>query len=121
MDQNVAFVIQKKVKRTIENLEKNNIKGYFVQNEEEACSKIKELIQEGSTVAVGGSMTLFEIGAIDLLRNGKYHFLDRYEAGLTAEQIREVHRKAFLADAYLTSSNAVTRRRTYNVDARETE
>jgi len=108
MDQNVVFVIQEKIKRTIENLEKNNIKGYFVQNEEEACSKIKELIPEGSTVAVGGSMTLFEIGAIDLLRNGKYNFLDRYEAGLTAEQMKEIHRKAFFADAYLTSSNAVT-------------
>ncbi len=117
MDQNVAFVIQEKVKRTIENLEKNDMKGYFVQNEEEACSKIKELIQEGSMVAVGGSMTLFEIGAIDLLQNGKYNFLDRYEAGLTAEQIREVHRKAFFADAYLTSSNAVTEEgELYNVD-----
>ncbi|HHY91300.1 MAG TPA: lactate utilization protein, partial [Clostridiales bacterium] len=117
MDQNVVFVIQEKIKRTIENLEKNNIKGYFVQNEEEACSKIKELIPEGSTVAVGGSMTLFEIGAIDLLRNGKYNFLDRYEAGLTAEQMKEIHRKAFFADAYLTSSNAVTEEgELYNVD-----
>ncbi len=119
MDQNVTFVIEKKVKRTIENLRKNNMNGYFVQNEKEAIAKIKDLIQEGNMVAVGGSMTLFEIGAIDLLRNGKYNFLDRYKEGLTPEQIKDLYRKSFSADVYLTSSNAVTEKgEIYNVDGR---
>lgn len=119
MDNNVKFVLEKRVSRTIENLEKNNMKGYFVQNEGEALQKIQEIIKEGDTVSVGGSMTLFETGAIDLLRNGKYNFLDRYEEGLSQDDIKEIYRKSFAADAYFTSSNAITEEgELYNVDGR---
>lgn len=117
MDKNAMFVIDERVKRTIENLEKNNMNGYYVQTEEEALKKIEELISEGDTVSVGGSMTLFEIGVIDLLRNGKYNFLDRYKEGLSLAEIKEVFRKSFYADAYFTSSNAITENgEIYNVD-----
>ncbi|WP_069650710.1 lactate utilization protein [Caloranaerobacter ferrireducens] len=119
MDKNVSFVIERKVKRTIENLEKNNMHGYFVQNEREAIEKIKELIKEGDTVTVGGSMTLFEVGVIDFLRNGNYNFLDRYKEGLTSEDIKELYRKSFSADVYFTGSNAITEEgELYNVDGR---
>lgn len=117
MDNNVKFVLEKRVLRTIENLEKNNMKGYFVQDEKEVLEKIRELINEGDTIGVGGSMTLFETGIIDILRNGKYDFLDRYEEGLTPEDIKKIFRKSFSADAYLTSSNALTEEgELYNVD-----
>ncbi|WP_352418996.1 lactate utilization protein [Proteiniborus sp.] len=117
MDKNAMFVIDERVKRTIKNLEKNNMNGYYVQTEEEALKKIEELISEGDTVSVGGSMTLFEIGVIDLLRNGKYNFLDRYKDGLSLAEIKEVFRKSFYADAYFTSSNAITENgEIYNVD-----
>lgn len=119
MDQNLAFVMRKKAEKVIENLEKNNMNGYFVEDEKAAVEKVKELIKEGDTVSVGGSMTLFETGIIDFIRNGKYHFLDRYQEGLNAEQIKEIFRKSFSADVYLTSSNAVTEKgELYNVDGR---
>ncbi|WP_432405106.1 lactate utilization protein [Wukongibacter sp. M2B1] len=119
MDNNAKFVLEKRVSRTIENLEKNKMSGYFVQNEDEALKKIQEIIKEGDTVTVGGSMTLFETGVIDLLRNGKYKFLDRYEEGLSQDDIKEIYRKSFSADAYFTSSNAITEEgELYNVDGR---
>ncbi len=117
MDKNVMFVVDERVKRTIKNLQKNNMNGYYVQTEEEALKKIEELISEGDTVSVGGSMTLFETGVINLLRNGKYNFLDRYKEGLTPAEIKELYRKSFFADAYFTSSNAITENgEIYNVD-----
>lgn len=117
MDKNAMFIIDERVKRTIENLEKNNMNGYYVQTEEEALKKIEELIPEGNTVSVGGSMTLFEVGVIDLLRNGKYNFLDRYKEGLNPADMKEIHRKSFFTDVYLTSSNAITEKgELYNVD-----
>ncbi|SCG84151.1 hypothetical protein DW1_2590 [Proteiniborus sp. DW1] len=117
MDKNALFVIEERIKRTIENLEKNNMNGYFVQTEEEALKKVQELISEGDTVSVGGSMTLFETGVIDLLRNGKYNFLDRYEEGLNPEGIKEIFRKSFFADVYFTGTNAITENgELYNVD-----
>ena len=119
MDKNVDFVIEKKVERTIANLEKNNMNGYFVQTEEDALNKIKELIKEKDVITVGGSMTLFETGVMDLLRNGKYNFFDRFEEGLTEEQVTAVNKKSFFADAFFTSTNAITEAgELYNVDGR---
>lgn len=117
MDQNVKFVVDARVQRTIENLEKNNISAYKVETEAEALKKIGELIPEGSTIGIGGSMTLFEVGAIDFIRKGNYEVLDRYKEGLTPAEMKEIFRKGFSADAFLTSSNAVTEKgELYNVD-----
>ena len=117
MDKNLSFVYEQRVKRTIENLEKNNMEAFYVEKETAVLEKVQELISEGNTVAVGGSMTLFETGIIELLRTGKYNFLDRYAEGLSAEGIKEVFRKSFFADAYVVSSNAVTEEgQLYNVD-----
>lgn len=117
MDKNTDFVTEKRIEKTIKSLEKNNMRGYFVQDEQEAIGKIKEIMKKGDVVTVGGSMTLFEIGAIDLLRNGDYEYLDRYAEGLTPEDIKKVFRKGFSADTYLTSSNAITEQgELYNID-----
>ncbi|HSQ87190.1 lactate utilization protein [Romboutsia sp.] len=117
MDKNVVWVNEQKIERTIQALEKNNMKGYLVKNKEELLEKIQELVKEDSLVGCGGSMTLFETGVIDFLRSGKYKFLDRYEANLTQEDLKEMYRKTFCADAYFTSTNAITENgELYNVD-----
>lgn len=62
-------------------------------------------------------MTLFETGVIEHLRISRYKFLDRYEEGLTKEEINKIFRESFFADAYFASSNAVTEDgKLYNVD-----
>lgn len=117
MDENNRFVTEKKVERTISSLEKNNISGYFVQDEDELLKTIKNLLNEGDTVSVGGSMTLIETGVIDFLRSGDYQFLDRYAENLTREDLKEIYRKSFFADGYITSTNALTEAgELYNVD-----
>lgn len=117
MDKNVLWHIEQRVKKTMDNLEKNNMEAYFVKNEEEMLSKVKELVTERETIAVGGSMTLFETGIIDYLRNGKFDFLDRYKDGITPNEVKEIFRKSFFADSYLVSTNALTENgELYNVD-----
>lgn len=117
MDKNTKWVIEEKIKRTMINLEKNNMEACLVENEEELIEKVKAIIKKGDTVSVGGSMTLFETGIIDFLRSGEYNFLDRYKEGLKAEEVKEIYRKSFFADAYFVSSNAVTEDgELYNVD-----
>ena len=119
MDENVKFVLDKRVERTIDNLKKNNMDAVFVETEEQAIDKIKEILKDKDTVSVGGSMTLIDMGVIELLRNGNYNFLDRYEENLTPQKIEEVYVKSFSADVYLTSSNAITQEGgLYNVDGR---
>ncbi|KAJ53794.1 L-lactate utilization protein LutB [Clostridium tetanomorphum] len=117
MDNNLLWNLEKKVERTIKNLEKNNMEAFYVKDEKELKLKLSHVIKEGSIVSVGGSMTLFELGVINFLRDGKYKFLDRYENDLTPEQIKKIYRETFSADIFLSSSNAITEQgELYNVD-----
>lgn len=117
MDKNLKWVNEQKIIRTIKALEKNNMNGYLVENEEELIDKIKEIVSEGSMVACGGSMSLFETGVINHLRSNRYKFLDRYKEGLTKEELVKIYKEAFFADAYFSSSNAITEDgQLYNVD-----
>ena len=117
MDKNTDWVKDQRIKRTMENLEKNNIEAFYLHDENEIIEKVSEFLKEGDTVSVGGSMTLFETGIIEYLRNGKFKFLDRYREGLSSAEIKEVFRNSFSADVYLTSSNALTENgELFNVD-----
>lgn len=117
MDKYAQFVKDKKIERTIENFNKHNMNAYCVKDKISLINKISDILEDGNTVSVGGSMTLFETGVIDFLRSGKYNFLDRYEEGLTPKDIKNIFRKSFSADAYIVSSNAITEEgELYNVD-----
>ncbi|MGL4912233.1 MAG: lactate utilization protein [Romboutsia sp.] len=117
MDKNIIWVNKQKIERTIASLEKNNMKGYYINNKEELVKKIEEIVDKGSLVSCGGSMTLFETGVIELLQNGKYKFLDRYKENITPQEMKNIYRETFSADAYFTSTNAITEKgELYNVD-----
>lgn len=103
------------IKKTIKNLEKNNMKPYFVETKEEVLPLIKTLVKKGESISHGGSETLKQIGAIDLFKSGDYDYIDR--SGLEGEELRQSYIKAFGCDTYFTSSNAVTENgELYNVD-----
>ena len=117
VDPNLQKIQQIKVSRVIENLKKNNMNGYYVDSIDALKSLIQTLIPTQSTIAVGGSQTLFETGLLDWIRQSDYVFYDRYAPGLSADDLKTIHRKAFTADAYLCSSNAITEQgELYNVD-----
>lgn len=117
MDENVIWSNEQKIRRTIEAINKNNMNGYYVKDRDELRRLIEDIVDKDSIVACGGSMTLFETGVIAHLRSGRYNFLDRYKDGITIEEVVNTYKEAFLADAYFTSSNAVTENgELYNVD-----
>ncbi len=117
MNEHLEKCISLRVERTLENLKKNNMAGYYVSDRNQVLPLLKELIAPGATVSVGGSVTLDECNVLEFLKNGDYNYLDRYEKGLTREQMQEVFHKALFADVYLSSSNAVTEKgELYNVD-----
>ena len=97
-------------------LNKNNMQTFIVSTKEEALRKVTELMQKGTSVSMGGSMTLKECGIADLLASGDYEFLDRSKAKNDEEKL-EIYRKSFFCDTYLSSSNAITLNgELYNVD-----
>ena len=117
MNENIKWVNEKKIEKTINNLKKNNINGYYVKDNDELINLIKDIAKEGEVVSVGGSMSLFESKVIELLRSGRYEFLDRYKKDLTQEDIKEIYRKSFFADTYFASANAITEDgKIFNVD-----
>ena len=106
-----------RIEKTIKALQNNNMNAYYANDCKEAIAIAQTIVGEGATISHGGSVTLKEAGFIDLFSSGKYTYLDRSKPGLTPEEIMDVYRKTFSADAYFTSSNAVTEKgELYNVD-----
>ena len=100
------------IRKTMDNLEKNGIKAFFVETKEEVVPLVKTLVPQGSSVSNGGSVSLAETG---VLESGIYDFIDR--RGLEGEELRNSYIRAFGCDAYFCSSNAVTENgELYNVD-----
>ncbi|MBQ7982190.1 MAG: lactate utilization protein [Clostridia bacterium] len=109
----------RRVRTTLENLRRNNMEAVYVPTRADALQRLRDYLTPGYTVGVGGSVTLDEIGAIDLLRSGEYRFLDRYAPGLTAAEMKDIFRQSLCADVYVMSTNAVTETGAlYNVDGR---
>lgn len=73
------------IKRTMENLERNGIKPFFVETKEEVVPLVKSLVPKGSSVSNGGSVSLNETGVFSLLESGFYDFIDR--RGLDGEEL----------------------------------
>jgi len=96
-----------RAEKVINSLQKRRMLGYYCQTKQEALNKALEIITPKSTVSWGGSQSIFEIGLIEKLKEGDYTLFDRAKAK-TQEEINEVYRKAFSADYYLMSSNAIT-------------
>lgn len=117
MDVRQKAVMEKQIETVIRNLERNNMRGYYVPSRKDVPAQVEALLREGDTVTVGGSMSLNQSGVMDLLRSGRYRFLDRAAPGLTPEQVRQVYLDGFGADAFLSSTNAITLNgELYNVD-----
>ncbi|QLY80488.1 lactate utilization protein [Clostridium intestinale] len=96
------------ITKLITNLEKNNMAGYFVNNNEELLNLISELIIKGSSVGSGDSVTLEDTGVFKFLRNGNYRFLDKFNPALSKEEKRDLYIKNFNVDTFITGTSSIT-------------
>jgi hypothetical protein len=90
--------------KVIKGLQSRNMSGYYAASKEEALSLALSLIPEGSSVTMGGGMSVHEIGLVKALSGGNYHFIDR---DAYADK-REAMLLAYDADVFLSSANAIT-------------
>ncbi len=100
---------QKIADRIIEKMRLHNIHGFFFREPEQAFDKIGELISRGSTVGLGGSVTLEESGVLEELRKMDIELYDRYREGLSWEEVAKLRDLSLTADVFLSSTNALTR------------
>lgn len=115
MNEYVKEVAQQRMERTAQALRKNQMEAYCVDCAADVLPLLKTLIAPGTCVSMGGSVSLQECGVPAFLRTGDYEFLDR--EAVTGDAVGELYRKAFFADYYLSSANAVTEQgEIFNVD-----
>ena len=90
--------------KVIKGLQSRNMSGYFAETPAEAAQIALGLIPEGSTVTMGGGMSVIETGLVDILKAGNYNFIDRDRAS----DKRAAMLAAYDADVFLSGSNALT-------------
>ena len=104
MNENIVKRNEKLAQKVIKGLESRNMKGFYAASKEEALKLALSMIPEGSTITMGGGMSVHEIGLVDALKEGNYEFIDRddYASRRAASLL------AYDADVYLASTNAMT-------------
>ena len=90
--------------KVIKGLKSRNMTGYYAASKEDALKCALEIIPEGSTVTMGGAMSVHEIGLVQALKDGNYQFIDREAIA----DPREAMLAAYDADVFLASANAIT-------------
>ena len=104
MNENITKRNELLAKKTIEGLKSRNMEGFYAASKEEALKIALDLIPEGSSISMGGAMSVHEIGLSEALKNGNYNFIDRD----AYEDKRQAMLMAYDADFFLASCNAMT-------------
>lgn len=104
MDENIIKRNDLLSQKVIKGLESRNMTGYYAHNNKEALDIALSLIPEGSSVSMGGGMSVHEIGLVYALKTGNYNFIDRDEY----KDKRAAMLEAYDADVFLSSCNAIT-------------
>lgn len=94
--------------KLVGNLKQRHYEAFFCPTAQEAVEKITSMIPEGSSVTWGGSMTIRDMGLTKALHNKEG--LDIWDRDLapSREEAQEIYRRAFYADYYLSSVNAMS-------------
>mgnify|MGYP004556980645 FL=1 len=94
--------------KLVGNLKQRHYEAFFCPTAQEAVEKITGMIPEGSSVTWGGSMTIRDMGLTKALHNKEG--LDIWDRDLASsrEEAQEIYRRAFYADYYLSSVNAIS-------------
>lgn len=108
MEENLNQLMKIKENQLIKAFENHNMTMLVVKDRDELQAYLRNILKDGKSVAVGGSVTLNQVGVIDMIRESDVRFIDRYEEGLTRDQVEDKFREAFFADLFITSTNALT-------------
>lgn len=104
MNENIIKRNDLLAQKVIKGLKSRNIEAFYATDKKAALDQALALIPEGSSVTMGGSMSVNEIGLVDALKNGNYNFIDRN----AMEDKRAAMLMAYDADVFLASANAIT-------------
>ncbi len=107
MDATQKWANERRIADLIEVLKENNFNAVMAKDRDDARKIVMDMIPKGSTIAVGGSVTLNETGILDEIRKPEYKFIDRYNTK-SFEEMLDKYREGYYADVFVSSTNAVT-------------
>ncbi|MCZ7373094.1 MAG: lactate utilization protein [Candidatus Methanoperedens sp.] len=105
-----ALASKDAVKKVMEAVKPRGINPEFVNTKEDALRRLKELIPSDAEINMGLSITLKEIGFIDLLKSGKHpwkNWKDIILAEKDEEKQMELRRRSVLSEYFLGSVHAI--------------
>jgi hypothetical protein len=109
---------EKQVERTINALKKNNFEALFVPDSKAVFEEVMKRIPDGTTVGIGGSVTLTQLGLQKALEKRGIHLIWPFQQAKNEEERLRLIQKSFSADVFLSSTNAITEDgKLFNVDA----
>jgi hypothetical protein len=108
MNENKKWQYRCLAKEAVDILDDNHYDAHYAENLQEAKDMVLGMITEGASVALGGSVTIDEMGLLKIFREGNYKLFDRYQK-LPHDEIIEIQRQSLLADFLVTGTNAITR------------
>lgn len=108
MDEVCSSYIRDLVNRTVVSLEQRGLKAVSAKSGAEARDAVLAMIAPGSTIGVGGSVTLREIGLIEALETRGHTIYQRWGAQVSQAIDLDYRRAQLTCDVFLSSSNAVT-------------
>jgi len=103
--------LEKRVERTLVALRKNDFDAMYIPTKKEVLAKALELIPSDALVGVGGSVTIRELGLLEILKRRGNEVADHWEAWhkkLAPEEVMKIRRRLLNSDVLLTSTNALT-------------
>lgn len=92
----------------IDTLSKKNYTPLYADDIAEARDIVLNLIPQGASIALGGSVTINELNLIDTFKSSNYRLFDRYNQPDWPSTV-ECMRQGLLADYFVTSTNAITK------------
>ena len=119
MDKNVEEAANSRLGALKNRLENNGFNCVVLENADEAKELIRSTIEDGSTVSMGGSQSVRELGIEEILCSMNINFLDKNARSKSEEERNVLRRQAFMADYYLASCNAISMDgHLFNIDGR---
>ncbi|MCD6330515.1 MAG: lactate utilization protein [Candidatus Cloacimonetes bacterium] len=96
------------MKKAQQALEAHNFLVELCENSDDAREKALKQLDKESSIGIGGSMTVHEIGLFEHLKDNGYNLINPYVPDLTREQVFELRRKTLMSDFFLAGCNAIT-------------
>jgi hypothetical protein len=96
------------IERTVKALESNYFAARVFRKRKDLVNAVLDQVKPGMTVGFGGSVTIRELGLIDMLKEKGAETLDHWREGLTKEEIARIRKRQLTCDLFLSGTNAVT-------------